>query len=365
MTKKELPGKLLYIFVFCITVIFCGISVAAIIPSYHSFEGNLVVEELNFTYAGLQPNQLFLQKIRGIDKILVEGEQFITLNGTFESQNNPKLNQLKSITIELPSDKSKWSITPVQTSDINQLTLEELRLQNNTKVAHLSYYSFRNRLSLELQPGISPNDLNLYLGSQPLRVIVEGYRILELDTNDSVNSPNELEFIFKPTQKRLKVDLPGKSNLYIVLSEIDDSSQWFRGGLKVKDVLFYRLDKTGVNIKDNLYHSTIIEGVLTMAERELSVKKNQFLIIGKFGINSLQYLLINHQKPEGLEVGVAGKSKKIQVGLDYKSPAKSIQASFLNEFLPQDITIAILAFCAAVVSYLLFWLIDNYTKLFT
>ena len=131
-----------------------------------------------------------------------------------------------------------------------------------------------------------------------------------------------------------------------------DSSQWLRGNLEVENVKFSHPDQTG-NVGDEFEMSTILQGKIRMAEQELEIKPNQFLITGKPGIQLLRYLQIQSKPPQGLLVRFSGNSESIEAGLDPKFIVDSIRPSFLAKYLSKDAITVLLSFCAAVAGALL------------
>lgn len=82
---------------------------------------------------------------------------------------------------------------------------------------------------------------------------------------------------------------------------------------------------------------------------------------GEPGIKIIRYLNIIPEKSR-LEVRISGKSKLIQIGLDKEFPVSRLQASWLDGILPRDAIIALISFCAASFSYLLYFIIDYIHK---
>lgn len=158
-------------FVLCLLLIFGTLTLAAFLPSEHFFEGNLTVEEMSFTYAG-KDQKLFLDTIRKLKSLKIEGKQILSFTGKFESKSMPELNQRETLKIELTDDKSILLIE----SSASEIELKELRLQPNTKVAELSYDTIRNKLAFSLlnTEQTNANVLNFTLGDQPITINLEG-----------------------------------------------------------------------------------------------------------------------------------------------------------------------------------------------
>ncbi|MEH1792519.1 hypothetical protein [Nostoc sp.] len=119
--------------VLLLLLFFTILTFAAIVPGTHAFEGNIISEEMSFTYNG-EESKLFLQNIRGIKELENEGKQTLTFTGSFQSETWPEINQLNSLQIKLTDGESRWIIVPANPQDTNQISLNELRLQPNTKV---------------------------------------------------------------------------------------------------------------------------------------------------------------------------------------------------------------------------------------
>jgi hypothetical protein len=335
--------------------------VAAFVPATHVFEGDLTVREISFTHTGTYPQKLFLNGIHKLKRVEIAGSQQLTLTGKFQSQSNPSLNSLTKLEIMLPNETSQWSVEPAKPEQ-SQLELAELRLQPAVKVAKLSYSISSNQLALSVRAGESragesqqPNFLKLSLGKQPLKVTLEDYRLPGRALKDS-KIPNQLEFILTPTETEVKVPVRESARLSLSLPDPKavSSEEWLRGDLAVKDVRFYRIDRT-VDVKDGLPDSSIIKGKIRMAGQELPVEASQFLMAGKPGIQRLGNLQIHTQKPQGLSVRISGESDRIQVGTDPNFPESGIQGKLLNRYLSRQAVTVLLAFCAGF-AVVLSWL---------
>ncbi len=376
---------LLLLLIFSLTI-FAGIA-----PSTNNFDGSLVVQQLGFTYNGKEENKLFINKIRGITKLLVEGRQTLTLTGKFSSPSQPTLNQKLAqrnlLTIELLQEKSQWSIVPADSKLTSKLTLSELRLQPQTTIDSFSYNPYNRRLGFLLLSNIAQNksakpNFVLNLGEQPLKMTFTGYRLPELGLQNSQDSSSPIEIIVKPDNSELRLLLANNTSLSIDLpnpSQVD-YEQWLRGDLAVENMQFKEIDKTGINVNDDLDKSTIINGDIRMEERNLKIESNQFLLIEKPGIERLRHLAIIPAKttkevelringesveisepPEGIEVRIAGKSKQIEVGIDPRLPVNSLQSNLLASWgLPNDVVIAIISFFSAIIVSLLTWLVNDF-----
>lgn len=356
----------LFSFVLCLLLIFGTLMLAAFLPSEHSFEGNLTVGEMSFTYAG-QGEKLFLYTIRGIKSLEIEGQQTLSFTGKFENQSMPELNQIKTLKVEaIINQKNDKNILLIESSK-SDIELTELRLQPQTKINKLSYDIYRNKLAFSLsntQKQTKANILQLALGEQPLRVSLEGYYQLKNEHNLPIGlgKKRQLEFNLTPNDGQFKLNLanPVSITLQTPAPINNEANQWFRGKLEVKEVQFQKLDRTGSDQNDDLGVSTILNGTVRMAEEEREIKENQFLIVEEPGIKLIRSLNIDPKK--GLEVRIAGKSKLIQIGLDQKFPVSKIRASWLDEVLPRDAIISLISFSAASFIYLLSFIIDYIAK---
>ncbi|MEG4289595.1 hypothetical protein Q5692_06645 [Microcoleus sp. C2C3] len=351
-------------FVLGLLLIFSGLTLAAFVPSTHIFESNLTVEEISFTYAGKEP-KLFLDTVRGIKSLEIEGKQTLTFTGKIQSKSTPALNQLTILEIEPIDSTSKWSIAPANLKQSSELEFTELRLQPDTKVNNLSYDTYRNQLAFSLTPVKKPantNILQLNLGNQPLKVSLEGYQLKNVKLPIDSEKQRQLEFILIPNNQELRLNFADPVTIYMQppAPKNNESKQWFRGKIEVKNVEFQRLDITGSNQDDNLPISTILKGEVHMAEQEREIKRNQFLMVEEPGIKLIRYLNIVPQ--EGLEVRISGKSKLIQIGLDKEFPVSRIQASWLDRVLPRDAIIALISFCATSFTLLLPFIINEISK---
>ena len=364
-----LARKKIVIFVLLLLLSFGTITFSTILPHSHIFEGSLTVEEMSFTYNGQKP-KLFLQSMRSISNLESEGVQTLNFAGKFKSESFPQINQLKDLKIELNSSESKLIIAPENSKLPSEIDLTKLLLQPNTEVAGLNYDSYNKKLAFSLQPqptsksGNKPNDLKLYLGDQPLKVSLEGYKLPAVKLANR-SEQTALEFIYLPDNKELNLELAKDTNLYITTTapSKNDLDQWFRGKIVTKNVNFQRIDRSG-DIRDDLAISTIIEGKIRMVEQEREIKDNQFLM-GENPNSPLNIELIRHLQivpNKGLEVRIAGKTQQIKIGLDKDFPVSSIQGSWLDGILPRDAIIALFSFGAATISYLLSVLIDNISK---
>lgn len=351
----------LVIFVLFLLLAFATLTLAAIIPKTHNFEGELTVEELSFIYNGNQP-QLLLDNIPQLQSIEGEGKQTFTLDGKFQSASLPALAQIKKLKIELPDDKSKWEIKPAKPAKPpSQIDLNELRLQPQAKISKLRYDFVHNQLSFILDSS-QPNELLINLGQKPLEITLINFKLPELN----LQMPKEISFILTPKNSSFRLIVAEINNFLLTTPVLKKTKHhsWFRGGLAVKNVEFSRVNK-GENVSDNLRISTIIEGKVRMAEQEKSLQVNQSLYAESPGVQSLYYINLapsSDPKTSGIKVQLAGQTKSLQIGLDPKFPVTKIQASWLDGILPRDAIIALISFSAASFSYLLYWLVERVSK---
>lgn len=366
--QKYLAGKKLILFVLLLLLSLSVVSLIALLPGTHIFEGNLIVKEMSFTYNDQQP-KLFLQSIRQLKILETEGIQTLTLTGKFESQ-FPQLNQVNSLTINLSDRNSKLIITPVNSNTTSEIDLNELRLQPKTKVTGLSYDFYRQRLAFLLIPqftqelGNQPNILRLYLGEQPLKISLEGYQLPDIKLPELQDSQEPLEFNFNPDIKELNLKISQDNTIYLTASKLPEvEQQWFRSQIATTDVIFERLERSG-DIRDDLAISTIVEGKVRMAEQEREIKQSQFLMAEKpdqpLNIELIRNIQVVPKK--GLEVRFAGKTQQIKIGLDKNFPVSSIQGSRLDGLLPRDAIIALFSFAAGTITSLLSYVIENASK---
>ena len=363
--KQYLIRQQSSILVIILLAFLCIITIAAIAPGNHTFEGNLIFQEMSFTYNEPQP-KVFLRNIKNIQELEKEGIQTLTFTGSFESQ-LPEINKSNSLEIQLPEEKSKIIISPANSQTESDIKLEKLQLQPQTRITKLHYDFERQGLAFSLVPNSEnhPNSLEISLGQKPVKVTVAGYKIPSLNLPKSPDNQEELEFIVTPDNPGLNLKIQKDTNLYLTLSKPPKKSElnrWFKGKIQTKNVKFTQLLKDGNDPKNDLEISTIIEGKIRMVEQDRDIKENQFLM-GENSDKPLNIQVINNMQiiPEkkGIEARFSGKTKKIQIGLDQDFPVSSIQGSWLDGVLPRDAIIALFSFGAATVANLLSWLFAN------
>ncbi|ALF53479.1 hypothetical protein ACX27_12540 [Nostoc piscinale CENA21] len=362
--KKYLDKHKRFFIVLLVFLVCSIITSAAILPGNHIFEGNLIAQEINFTYNGQQP-KVFIQNIRNIKELENEGIQTLTFTGSFQSQNLPAINNLDSVKIQLKDSDSRWIITPVNPKATSTIELTKLRLEPGTKINELNYDFQRQQLAFDLQPNpnSNPNTLELYLGEEPLKVILEGYKLPGIKLPNEFDEQAPLEFIVNPNNKEFLLQIQNNTSIHITLNKSpkDNIPQWFRGKLDTKDVKFLYVDRNANDSREDLYISAIVEGKIRMAGQEQEIKQNQFLM-GENPNKPLNIQLIRHLQiipNKGIEARFSGRTTKIQIGLDQDFPVSKIQGSWLDGVLPRDAIIALFSAGAATVANLLAWLFSN------
>jgi hypothetical protein len=355
------------VFVALLFLLFFGsIAISVLIHVPHQFEASLIVKELSFSTQ--KQNQLLLNSLYEIPELAIRGPQTLTLQGQFANENIPQLDRIDTLTIELNNPQSLWKIAPSDRNTPSEIEILELRLNHLTTVEGLNYNPFNNnKLAFSLQP-INPNEssdranaIALYLGSQPLTLTLEGYELKNLKLPSEINPSEPLELIFIPDLPEIKLDLPETVFFSINLPNLEqvDLTNWFWGNLAVKDTQFYTLERTGSQIADELYRSTIIEGKIRMAQQELTLEPQQFFLIDPPGIEKIRAIQI---QDKGLEVRVSGTTHQIKVGLDPDFPISTIQSNWIARHFPREIVIAIISFSTGMTASLLTWLVQNLFK---
>ncbi|MEM6448634.1 MAG: hypothetical protein AAF704_19010, partial [Cyanobacteria bacterium P01_D01_bin.123] len=155
---------------------------------------------------------------------------------------------------------------------------------------------------------------------------------------------------YEPSSSTLRWPLPTNAKLDITLNESatwpDSSRYWIWGDLAVSNVEFERQDP-----RYGIKESTIRNGSIRMARQSVDVHLGQFISTGQNSIRRLRQLQVN---PDGtLSVRFAGRSSRIQVGLDPRFPVETLRVSFLSRWLPGEAVIALVAFCSAIAAALL------------
>ena len=108
----------------------------------------------------------------------------------------------------------------------------------------------------------------------------------------------------------------------------------------------------------------------------MEIDRDQFLITKpkELGIKILRYLQIKNQDLEtgnskkdsptypSLEVRISGEAESLEVGLGKELTVDSIQVNILESMFgfPHDAIIALIGFCSASFSYMLYLFIDKF-----
>ncbi len=360
--------------VFIVTLALVFLSIFwGIIPVKQNFEGNLLVKSFSFT---CQENEsLLLKDVYNLSQIELSGLKKFTLAGTFSSLADPELNKRERLEIESIRENSTLTITP--TADF---ILQELRLQKETRVKNLKYAPFNNRLAFSLQPNSQPVNLSFNPSSTPIKITLSGYKIANLPQK---KEDIPLEFNLSTTEFKLELQQAIDVNLQLSQDKEqlspDQEQPIFWRNIKVNNVRFERPIITGNNVRDDLVESTIISGNIRMAQQDLKLEENQFLIVEKPGVEILNQIKIIREDSnqnlklkttgenlqiteasQGLEVSVSGNTNSIQVGLNPRLPIAQIQGSFLSRYLANKAIVAIISFSGGLIVSLLSWLFDNF-----
>ncbi len=368
--------------IFALTIWFI-IPLCYFIPVDSVFEGNLIVESLNFTYNG--DEKLFLQYIEAIKSIDFQGklQQPIALLGKFSTENDPKLqNKLANIdtlTIELPFTESRFIINQKNDFKKTQLSLVDLRIEPETNINQLAYNNQNNSLEFCLhsithrsdyckfpenmndsQSSINIGKLRLELGQEPLEIQLVQINIPELNLKSDRNNPQELILKFTPNNNEpLNLNLLSPHQLFINLPKEKDKNNeitWFRKDIDVKNVQFSRYETTQV-VTDELETSTILQGEIRLGKEKIKLEKNQFLITNspKKAIKKIRSLTItnNPKLPPGIQTFITGKTNSIAVGLYRDFPVESIQPNLLSKHLSSEAITAIITFITTLTAVFL------------
>lgn len=327
-------------------------------PSSHVFEGNIIAESVSFTYAG-PSSKLFINSIRHLRRIELQGVQNLQILGCFEGED---LSGIDNLDISLKYPHSKLVITPSNPDSLSQLELSYLRLDSQTKVRNLIYDTDRNQLIFTLIPPSEENSkisIQLSLGQDPLNISIEGYDSPQL--NQPEDEYNFREFVLTPYTTELNLSLSSQTELYLDLPNLETSNyqQWLWGNLTVNQVRFSRFLTTD-NTQDDIELSTILQGKVRLVNQDLNLENRQFLIFNKTpNIQSFPFLQIHPDEPQGLQVRIHGKASKIAAGIDPQLSVSEINASLLDFWLPPEIVNLLLTMAAVVIGYVIPWLFTN------
>lgn len=377
---------------------------AALVPVANNFETDMTVDNVSFNYIGKDFNKTFINNVLDIKSLVITGADALELTGAFTSPDNEefnkKLKDYKTLKFELLGENSQWEIAPInyQQQQLDSLTIEKLTLQPNASVDMLNFNHKTNQLLLQTNTNLpdnekiltnnsknrdnpKSNEIIINLGSQPLRMTLTGYKQPQLSIADSLDAPNPLSFEFQPQIPKVGLSLKKTAKILVDLPEQPENHEhWFRGDIAVNHVRFIQKDITGENLNDTIIKSAILQGEVRMGERELDVNQNQFLMIDEPGIQLIRNLEISplenepeveleikgekvkiSQPSKGLNLLVAGKTQRIQVGLDPSFPVNTIQSNYLSRLgFPNDIVIAIISVVSAFIVALLGWVVNDF-----
>ena len=360
--------------------------------SQSNFEGKLVVKQ--FTFTNNEDNQLFLGRIEKTPRISIadkilgrNGENFLTLSGEFNDftdiRNSP-INRAKKLHIKLHDSNSQLIIGSETLAKNSRVTIQSLKLKQDTKIKNLYYNSYKNSLNFSLEPGISFSELKLNLGAEPVKVTLIGEYELTNELQQTIVKSSqgkyrEINFSFKPDNSNLAWILDSNNNLVIDLpkNNNNESKNWFNRQLEVRDVRFESQYKGGQHVGDEFPVSHIIQGKIRMSHQNLDIDEEQFLMIEKPGIRQLRNLKllasqiskdsslstddrVSNSLPEltGLDVGISGRSKSIKVGISKDFPVASIRGNRWTQSLSQDVITAAISFSSAMIIALITGLIN-------
>ena len=367
---------------FAIFLITIWIIICYFIPVNYVFEGNLILQSLNFTHAG-NNEKLFMQNIDSIKSIDIQGnlEQAIELQGNFSIINNPplqeKLAKINTLTIELPFPESRFIVNDKNNLETRELSLIDLRIEPEININELAYNSENNKLSFCLNSTKNTSDacespenidnsksaipigkLRLELGQKPIEIQLKQTNIPELNITSDRNKPEELILQFTPTNNEtINLTLLSPNKLFITLPKLEEknkSATWFRKDIDVKNVQFTRYENTE-KVTDEIETSTILKGEIRLGKEKIELQNNQFLIIDppKIGIKKIRSLDIKTNAPKGIQTFIIGKSNSIAVGLYPDFPVESIKPNLLSKHLSSEAITAIITFITTLTGILL------------
>jgi hypothetical protein len=374
----------LYTTIFLWLILVSFIAAGYLLPIPIPFEGNLIVDRISFI--AKQPCILF-NKVK-IDEITLKGKQVYTFNGVkgdFNSSEEPQLQKLENLTVQLEDEESYLTITSI--SNQTSFELSELVLQKATQIHQLAYSPERH-FHVELNQAASDKStddhrpVHLNIGTR-VRVSCKGKcSVLDLKLSNRGSFIFEHQAIgdFQPL-------LTTKVILDVKLHNSDKKP--FFGNIIVDKVRFVREQE---NLNDNSYsfsESAILSGVIRIAGQNLDLKKEQFLLLGwqdpsstlTDGLPDIQKLRYVHvvypeeskelqisddkvqlsESSSGIEVGISGETSRLAVGINPYIPIKIIQGNFFSR-LPNDVMNFLNIFFAALFGSLLTWLFDKLPK---
>lgn len=357
------------IFAFLLLMGFASILLLALVPGRSRFETQVVAAQVNFEIVlpANEPRRRFLDSIRNLESLTLSGRhaELINLTGQFTSET---LGTLIELELELPYDYSRLQLQPIAAPEValpSELEVLALQLQDQTRVNALSYVPVNRRLELLFTHAAPPDlaegsVLELYLGQQPLQLIIEGYRLsVAGQTLEDPDGNQPLTFSFIPDIAELAVPLPQTGALSLSLPPLAniDTLRWFWGNLPVTQVAFKTEERRG---GDALERSTLRRGTVRMGEQELDLEADQFLLLKQPGIQHIRYLRLIED--EGIEVRASGETSLAQAGLDPTFPVRGVQSNIIARVFRPDVVVAIVSFSGAMVATLLSWFINNLFK---
>ena len=302
--------------------------------------------------------------MRQIQEISLAGKQTLSLSGTITNSSHPELNQLQELQIELSQENSQITITPK-----NDLTLEEIRLQEKDRITNLQYSPYGERLAFTLRPFNASQPSRFLIDASSIQISLSDYQLKNIKLK---NSEIPLEFTLETSRFELTPQSPVKVTLILPSKE---PTNIFGGNINVEKVKFEQLIQKGDNVNDEIIDSTILSGDIRMANQDLKLEEDQFLIIHPPGIQTLSRIQIVRPDPDrklelktsgnnlkladpdqGLNVTISGKTTRIEAGLNEHLPIAQIQGSWLSQNLSRDGVVAVISFSASLVVSLMAWL---------
>lgn len=349
-------------------LIFAGILLLALVPGQSRVETQVVTQQLRFVtdLSADQTRHRFLDSIRDLRSLSLRGKHLtpLVLNGQFS---HPTLGSFTELKVELPDDQSWFSVEPMlaaEDSSPRQMEVLALHLQDQVTVAPLTYVPANRRLGLTFTHAVPPDPvegslLEVYLGQQPLRLTLEGYRVVI--GNQTLADPDgtqPLTLTFQPDIAELVLPLPPTGELSLSLPPLADidTLRWF-WDLPVTQVGFTSEIRRG---GDALLRSSIRSGKVRMDERELDIESEQFLLLQNPGLQHLRYLQL--LEAEGIEVRARGETSLVQVGIDPDFPLREVRSNIIAQTLRPDMVVPLVSFSGAMVASLLSWFINNLFK---
>jgi hypothetical protein len=351
------------------------------------FEANIVAEEVQFTIAQ-KDDQVLLHDLDSVKNLSLEGIQTFNLSGGFSSKSLPQLNQQGSLTIELSDRDSRWMLQAPELKT-SSLSLIDLIVSPQTRVKRFRLASSKQAEKTEyaLRFDILPragkiNSLQLDLGDQPLKIIISGRHTIRVGGKKislSNSQSTEIDFIASPQNFKLPVNSETSMSVGLPKPDKDNLERWIGKSLHVEDVSFVRSNNSGASPNDSFEESTILQGQIRIAEKELKIQPHQFLTWqpikpgGKI-ITGLQATFSDSSdssgdkktssknessEPKGLEVRLSGEARRLEVGLDKNFPVANLQAGMLNGRLPNDVLTVLISAFVAIITSMLPWLLEK------